>query len=204
MSADRSEAESLISVNIRLAEYSALRAEILKRFEIQFQLVSLAVIAAGTIFIAGIQSSDHRVGAVLTLGYPILALFLATAWGHNDRRVWQLGTYIREHIETALGVDRLGWEHHHVAATLGPRYVLHAMKGVFLGTEVFAIATGLFLAKADPGAVVQALTGARPLPALDPFVTALFVLALATIPATLYALRRAPKKQRLIPATAVA
>lgn len=108
MSADRSEAESLISVNIRLAEYSALRAEIFKRFEIQFQLVSLAVIAAGTIFIAGIQSSDHRVGAVLTLGYPILALFLATAWGHNDRRVWQLGTYIREHIETALGVDRLG------------------------------------------------------------------------------------------------
>lgn len=78
------------------------------------------------------------------------------------------------------------------------------MKGVFLGTEVFAIATSLFLAKADPGAVVEALTGSRPFPALDPFVTALFVLALAAVPATLYALRRAPKKRRFHPATAAA
>lgn len=196
MSGDQPEAESIISVNIRLAEYNALRAEILKRFEIQFQLVSLAIIAAGTIFITGIQTADHRVGTVLILGYPILALFLATAWGHNDRRVWQLGTYIREHIETALGVERLGWEHHHVASPLGPRYILHAMKGVFLGTEGFAIVTSVFVARIDVIATAKALSGAGVFPALDPFVIALFLLAVATVPATVLALRRAPKKRR--------
>src|SRR5579859_4948694 len=93
------------ATTIHLAEYQALRAEILNRFNVQHQLFSLAIIAAGTIFVASIQNPNPTVGAILILGYPVLSLFLAAGWGHQDRRVWQAGTYIRERIETALGTE---------------------------------------------------------------------------------------------------
>src|SRR5690348_4312225 len=93
---------------VRLAEYATLRAEILKRFEVHFQLVSLAIVAAGTLLFAGVQSADRRVGAVLVLSYPFLAFLLAAVWGHSDRRIGQLGAYIRERIEPVFGKDASG------------------------------------------------------------------------------------------------
>jgi hypothetical protein len=84
-----------------LAEYAALRDEILKRTEIQHQLISIALIATGT-FLA-IQS------VTVKLTYPILALFLSIAWVQSDIRIGQLGIYIREQIEGRLG--NIGWEH---------------------------------------------------------------------------------------------
>ena len=41
-----------------ISEYSALREEIVKRIEIQHQLLSLALIATGTILTIGFQTSN--------------------------------------------------------------------------------------------------------------------------------------------------
>lgn len=84
-----------------LAEYPTLRDEILKRTDIQHQLISLALIATGT-FLA-IES------VTVKLAYPFLALFLSFAWVQNDIRIRQLGTYISEKIEGRFG--NIGWEH---------------------------------------------------------------------------------------------
>src|SRR5262245_10378362 len=90
------------SIRIRLVEYQVLRAEILNRLEGQRLFLSLAIIALGTLFIVSIQSTDSSVGALLMLGYPILCLFLAIGWGHHDRRIAQIGLYIKNRIEEPL------------------------------------------------------------------------------------------------------
>src|SRR3972149_6861285 len=78
-------------IDFLLAEYAKLRDEILKRTEIQHQLISLALVATGTFLAMG------SVTAKLT--YPVLALFLSIAWVKSDIRIGQLGMYIKEEIE---------------------------------------------------------------------------------------------------------
>jgi hypothetical protein len=86
-----------------LAEYGKLRDEILKRTDIQHQLLSLALVATGTFIVID--------SVTVKLTYPILALFLSIAWIQSDIRIRQLGVYIREHIEGRMG--NIGWEHFH-------------------------------------------------------------------------------------------
>jgi HAD superfamily hydrolase (TIGR01484 family) len=86
-----------------LAEYSALRNEILKRTEIQHQLLAMALTAAGVFMALGGQGS--------ALAYPILATFLAAAWAQNDMRSRRMGVYVREQIETRLRYPESGWQH---------------------------------------------------------------------------------------------
>jgi hypothetical protein len=85
------------------AEYGKLRDEILKRTDIQHQLLSLALVATGTFIV--IES------VTVKLTYPILAFFLSIAWIQSDIRIRQLGIYIREHIEGRMG--NIGWEYFH-------------------------------------------------------------------------------------------
>ena len=121
-----------------LAEYSALRDEILKRSEIQHQLVSLSLIATGTFLTIGSTTA--------TLAYPILATFLAAAWAQNDFRIRQMGMYIKKRIEEKLLGSNLGWEHVHASspsiANLGS-LSLFASRGIFVGTQILTVLISL-------------------------------------------------------------
>jgi hypothetical protein len=126
-----------------LAEFQGLRSEILKRTEIQHQLISITLVALGALISVGLELS-----ATALLAYPMLAVFLAAAWSSNDIQIAQLGAYIRDDIEKRLLDDGLGWEHHisseGISKLIGYRALL-ATRGLFLGSEVLAVV--LYLVK---------------------------------------------------------
>jgi sucrose-6F-phosphate phosphohydrolase len=132
---------SKIAKDFLIAEYTALRAEIVKRCEIQHQLIAVALVAIGTLITVSYQSSS-----TMTLAYPILAIFLAAAWAQNDFRVRQIGSYIKNRIEKRLLENDLGWEHAGPSTRVGGwgSLTLLASRGVFVGTEILAVALGLF------------------------------------------------------------
>jgi len=147
------------SEKFRLAEYAALRDEILKYTELQHQLVSIAILGFGSLVAAGVQTRNAQV----ILIYPIVAYFLCLGWGHFDHDVRDTGAYIRENIEQHFGVD--GWENHlHNGKHAYFRYRL-AGGGAFLVTEAIAILIGV--AYAHFGSVVMALLSHTQLPLLD-------------------------------------
>ncbi|MGZ8158771.1 MAG: hypothetical protein ACXWT1_06895 [Methylobacter sp.] len=120
-----------------LAEYGKLRDEILKRTEIQHQLISLALVATGTFLVM------DSVTAKLT--YPILALFLSIAWVQSDIRIGQLGMYIREQIEIRFG-NNMGWEHFHTPMRdlAGIGSLAHfASRGILCGTQFLTVLISL-------------------------------------------------------------
>jgi hypothetical protein len=88
-------------------EYQALRGEILKRTELQHQLVSIAVVAFGSLLALGFGKDGSPQA---TLAYPLLTVALSAAWSQHDIRIRQLGVYIKEHIETELLGKGKGWE----------------------------------------------------------------------------------------------
>lgn len=129
-----------------LAEYEALRNEIIKRTEIQHQLISLALIATGTFLTFATPTGK--------LGYPIIGLFLAAAWVHNDCQIARMGWYIQQRIEPQALGSLGGWEKFHLAARpisiFGPvRFgsLEHfASRGLLLGTQVLAVLIALLTA----------------------------------------------------------
>jgi hypothetical protein len=178
-------------------EYGALREELLKRLDIEHQLFSLAIIAAGTIFIAGVQTSNSHSGALLLFGYPILATFLGASWGHNNRRMWKLRIYIRDFIEQHVGRESPGWETFHATTRLTVGRHFFASRGVFLGTEVFAILVGIQRANLHPlGALRAALAGGGIL-SLGGIEWALFVVAVACVPITTVVMLQVPLRATL-------
>lgn len=88
-----------------LAEYSALRDEILKRIETQNQILNLTLIIVGTLVSVGYQLSN---GPIILLVYPLIALVLSANWEQNNLRIRQIGVYIRERIESRTSSG--GWE----------------------------------------------------------------------------------------------
>ena len=137
-------------IPLMLAEYNALRAEMLKRTELQHQLLSLALVAPSTILAFGYQAKN----AFPILLYPILALFLAMAWASNDRRVRQMGAYIRGRVEAKVGEENIGWEHFSTATRIGHigrfgTLNFWASRGIFLGTQLLTMFVGISLATFD-------------------------------------------------------
>ncbi len=124
-----------------LAEYSQLRSEILKRSEIQHQLISIALVAFGALISVGLRDSPTAL-----LAYPMLAMFLSASWSYNDIQIAQIGFYIRYRIEKQLIGDGLGWEHAIVSdrasKRIGARVKL-ATRGILLGTQFLVL--GLYL-----------------------------------------------------------
>ncbi|MGB7539787.1 MAG: HAD family hydrolase [Anaerolineales bacterium] len=132
--------------DFNLAEYAALRSEILKRSEIQHQLISMALIAAGTFLTVNFtDTSTIPLSSTVTLIYPLLAIFLAAAWAQNDYRVRQIGLYIKVCIEKNFLQTGLGWEHAGPSTSVGPfgSLTLFASRGVFIGTELLTVAVAL-------------------------------------------------------------
>jgi hypothetical protein len=123
-----------------LAEYAALRSELLKQSDYQHQAIQLAFIAAGTFF-----SLNARAGMqpILLLAYPILALFLSLGWASSAIRSKRIHLYISENIENKVAGG--GWEsflHTKTSAIKRSMSVFYA-RGAFIGTQLVAILLAL-------------------------------------------------------------
>ncbi len=126
------------ALNFLLAEYAALREEIVKRVELQHQLISLSILVAGTFYSVGLQPNSSTVPLI----YPFLAMFLAAAWFHNELLVIQIGGYIRYRVEPTVQV--LGWDS--ILPTLAadrrtPLGLLDvfAARGILIGSQILSV-----------------------------------------------------------------
>lgn len=127
-----------------LAEYNALRAEILQRMGMQFQVFSLAITVHGALLAFGFQS--HNAGLILL--YPVLATFFAIMWVINARRTRRIGLYIKTRIEDRVTEYQMGWEHEYARGYrqgIGLNY--WAARGIFIGTSLLAIFVGVYIAQ---------------------------------------------------------
>jgi hypothetical protein len=133
-------------------EYRSLRAEIIQRVQARQQMWYVLLFIAGTFFTIGVQSG---IAAWTILLYPLIALFFATNWAHNDTRIDQITWYIQYEIEKPL--EFMGWEtyrtqkfrrklwakkQHHSLAPV-PGLLTFSARGVFLTTQLIALSIGM-------------------------------------------------------------
>jgi len=122
-----------------LAEYNALRTDVMQRMEIRHQMVSLALITAGTLFTFGLQKDAPT--SILFV-YPILACFITGIWAHNVIFTKKIVFYIRDNIESKL--HGIKWE----TSSEKERFSLSSLSGVistsgvFLTTQIIAVVLG--------------------------------------------------------------
>ena len=123
-----------------LAEYSALRTDMMQRMGVRNQMVSLALVVAGTLFTLGLQKDAP---ATILFIYPLLGCFITGIWAHNVVFTRRIAFYIRDNIESKL--NGIKWE----STAEKERYSLYSISGtistsgVFLTTQVFAFILGL-------------------------------------------------------------
>lgn len=128
-----------------LAEYAALRNEIVKRLSFQHQIITITLIAAGTFLSIGYQKN---VSSLMILVFPIICLFLAAGWAQNNIRLKQLGDYIRTTIEVKFANN--GWENHRFSQFSFKhnnisRHSISVIfgRGIFLATQVVTLSIGV-------------------------------------------------------------
>ncbi len=172
-----------------LAEYATLRAEILKRIEIRYQLISVAIVAPGTLLAFALQTHS----TALTLLYPVFAYFLSVAWSDNERSIRQMAEYIRNRIEARL--EYIAWEQTVSASNklqprLGRWLNYQSARGIFLGTQLLTLFIGLALATPSR----QELANFFGIAVHDYglVVNVLLIVAIGSIIASVIALRRLP------------
>src|SRR5579859_1346774 len=132
-----------------IAEYNALREEILKLCELQHQIIALALLSFGTLMGVGLQSTNTNSSIILI--YPVLALFLAAAWLTHAYGIDMLGHYIENHIETHPEVKKsIQWESCSRKTPI-PHTLLAflAHRGLFPATQLMALFASLSLANVN-------------------------------------------------------
>ena len=160
--------------SLLLAEYNALRSEIVKRMDVENQLATFTVIVFGTILGIGLQ---NKTTSALILLYPTLATFFAVGWSHSDYMTLLIGTYIKERMEATEGADKMGWEHY-LAKNRVPRYYW-AMRGIFISTELIAIVLGISIAPLN-ATFVAVLLG-QPMTSFNFIVNILVCIAIVSL-----------------------
>jgi hypothetical protein len=125
-----------------LAEYNALRSEILKRIELRNSILF------GTLTFAGVLLGFGLTTPTLALIYVIISAFLAAAWVQSDVIISNIGHYIREKLETPE--NGLRWEtFRQKERTVSARKkifqpsAVFSTGGVFLVTQAVAILIAL-------------------------------------------------------------
>ena len=145
------------TINALLHEYDALRAEVLKRIEIMYQISTIALIGPGTLFAFGLQTKN----ASLILLYPLFSMLLAIMWSNYDRRCRQLGSYIKGQIEARFGEEIMGWEHFMDSSRSKHWFFdwgnLWASLGIFVGTEILALVVGIPMVAATKSGTILPL-----------------------------------------------
>jgi len=140
-----------------VAEYTTLRDEIVKRIEIQHQLVSLALIAPGTVLALGFQTSS----ASLMLAYPLLGMFLSAVWLSNSIAIHDIAAYIADQIQSRVGENFSFWEHFRISTNTRQVAILHfwGTRGIFIGTELLVLLAGITLVKFDTAQTIFLIIG---------------------------------------------
>jgi hypothetical protein len=123
-----------------LAEYNALRADMMQRRDVRNQTASLGLVVAGTLFTLGLQKDSP---AAILFVYPLLGCFITGIWAHNVVFTKKIAYYIRDNIEPKL--QGIKWE----TISEKERFSLTSLSGtvstsgVFLTTQVVALILGL-------------------------------------------------------------
>jgi hypothetical protein len=169
---------------LQIAEYNALRGEIVKRMDVESQFITFTVIVFGTLVSVGVQ---NKIASLLLL-YPLLALFFAIGWSHSDYRVRQIGTYIKNQIEGAGGKTNIGWEHYLEMHPYSRYYWMS--RGIFLSTQVVAIIIGVSLASLKSTWIIFLLL--QPITNADFVTNTLLILTCVSFFLTVYILRQIP------------
>lgn len=113
--------------------YSTLRDEILKRIELEYNLMYLSLATFGILCAAG---SQFQSPLIVSLDPP-LNVFLALAWVNSDTSIFHIAQFIKNKIELVLGEEDTSWEHYfeskkrHALSTL-------SVLGAFAGTSILA------------------------------------------------------------------
>ncbi len=126
-----------------LAEFSALRDETTKRMDMRQQMLTFALIIAGTLITVGLE---QELPSALLL-YPILSLFLALSWMQSDTRIGEIGAYIGTKIESQLKGIR--WENTIRVKSKGQQYrnVEVYTAGLFLTIGLLTIILAITMPK---------------------------------------------------------
>lgn len=117
------------------AEYATLREETIKRIELGHQLIALTLVVVGAFLSVGLQPG---ISASVLLVYPLLAMFLAAGWAHNDLRVRQITAYIIK-IEEEMGNKPVGLRWVHFLMGIRPRVGFSRVLGVLSASGIFQI-----------------------------------------------------------------
>ena len=88
-----------------LVQYAALHSEQEKRLELRQQMLLGHFVIASVFFPLGVSSLT--VSGDILLFYPVITLFIAHAWVHNDSRIGTIGIFLGQ-IEQQYDVK--GWE----------------------------------------------------------------------------------------------
>jgi hypothetical protein len=93
-------------VSVALAEFEALRAEILQISNSQWSILALQLTAAGVVFSFALSSAGH-IGFLLIL--PVITYAFTGVYVDHHFEIQQVAAYIREVLEPKLG-GHLHWE----------------------------------------------------------------------------------------------
>jgi hypothetical protein len=131
------------TVDIVLAEYNTLRAELLQRIATRYQIMGLAFSAFAAILAVQAFGAGNQAGLYLVLLYPILAFFLLNVYIANSRHMRTIEEYIKKKLEAPIKSElnppfqeNFGWQTYYdndsrvlkrgQSASIGGRFVFPA------------------------------------------------------------------------------
>jgi hypothetical protein len=141
-------------VNVPLAEYVALRAEVVSCRTTQGAFVGVGLTAIGVLFTLGLAQDDGR---RLLLTVPPLALIVSLLHLAEAYRIHRIGAYIRchlwPHLQSLTTSTPPSWEAQHASRTWGPAAVVPAIifDGVVSVLFASAGAAGLVFGEVQRG-----------------------------------------------------
>jgi hypothetical protein len=202
-----------------LKEYGALRDEILKQTEIEFQLTAFTLIVASTFLTLGLQQQEP-VAVPLLLLYPVISVFFAIQWISRVRIEYAIARYVMETFEAFLPsrTPPLGWERWSRAVLVrtgwGPfkgrearnegskrsifRLTLYGARGLFFSTGSLAVLLAIYRTNAAEGIVRDLWNGVIPSVLSQPqalTVAAFCILDALLIVLTTFGVLRVPRIQ---------
>ncbi|MFE3456983.1 hypothetical protein ACFXKD_05505 [Nocardiopsis aegyptia] len=128
-----------------IAEYTSLRAELLKLIELQSTLQSLAIISFGITMPIGFQFDS----AIVILIQPALALILGASWLNHAHAIHRIAAYLSGSLEPKVGSENLAWENYVRSHPLRfGRAGFWATRSLFMVSAVLAAASGALITEA--------------------------------------------------------
>ena len=154
-----------IRTQLIVEQYHSLREEIIQRVQARQQMWYVLLLVAGTFLTIGVQPG---IASWTILLYPLIALFFAVNWSHNDTRIDQITWYIHHEIEEPFQFR--GWETYRTQKfrrewrrkqifhplALAPGLLTFSARGVFLTTQLLSIGIGI-MRLVQSGMIVMAL-----------------------------------------------